>query len=391
MENRFLDKLSKIISIKVKGKNIYYFVNKVIKKNIKIYDLIIINYKEAIIKIKYEDYVWLEKNKTIYEIEKMNNYGTLWLIEHFKKYYIFMFFIMFGLVTLFFLSNVIFDIEVVHSNSEVRNLIYKELKRNGIDKYIIKKSYSELEGIEENILNNNQTKIEWIEINRSGTKYIVRVEERKINDKKEEILYQDVIAKKSGVITKVIASSGEIVKNTNDYVKEGDVVISGSIVLPNNTKSLTKAMGRVYAEVWYVVDISYPYIYKEERLTGKSKKVYLLQFLNRRISFFDFNKYNNYKVDDEIVFSDKFKIVILKKEKQYEMIVIDEVITKEEAYNKAIDKAIRKISDAIKEDESIIKYKVLEVIYNEQMVKLKIFFSVNEEISDVRKINLEIE
>lgn len=392
MENKYLKRLDKIVKIKVSGRNVYRFIDRLIKDKVYIYDLKIINIKNVIIKISYDDYLILKDKKSIYDIDLLDVYGKLKIKKYFKEHYVFIIFLIIGYVVLVFLSNFIFDIEVVHANFEIRELVYRELRKNGIEKYIFRKSYQELENIEKNILDNNKTKIEWIEINRSGTKYIVRVEERKIDKGEERFEYQDIVSSKSGIITKVLAESGEIIKNTNDYIKGGEVVISGNITLPDGSSVLSRASGKVYAEVWYLVDVSYPYIYREEILTGRAKEVFLIKFLNKRISLFDFSKFNTFKKSDRILFGDIFKFLSFIKEKQYEMIVIDEFYTKEEVVVKAVERAVTRVKDTLREDEQIIKYRILSTYYDESKVNLKIFFSVNEEVSEVRKIdNNEVE
>lgn len=392
MENKYLKRLDKIVKIKVSGRNVYRFIDRLIKDKVYIYDLKIINIKNVIIKISYDDYLIIKDKKSIYDIDLLDVYGKLKIKKYFKEHYVFIIFLIIGYVVLMFLSNFIFDIEVVHANFEIRELVYRELRKNGIEKYIFRKSYQELENIEKNILDNNKTKIEWIEINRSGTKYIVRVEERKIDKGEERFEYQDIVSSKSGIITKVLAESGEIIKNTNDYIKGGEVVISGNITLPDGSSVLSRASGKVYAEVWYLVDVSYPYIYREEILTGRAKEVFLIKFLNKRISLFDFSKFNTFKKSDRILFGDIFKFFSFIKEKQYEMIVIDEFYTKEEVVVKAVERAVTRVNDTLREDEQIIKYRILSTYYDESKVNLKIFFSVNEEVSEVRKIdNNEVE
>ena len=392
MENKYLKRLDKIVKIKVSGRNVYRFIDRLIKDKVYIYDLKIINIKNVIIKISYDDYLILKDKKSIYDIDLLDVYGKLKIKKYFKEHYVFIIFLIIGYVVLMFLSNFIFDVEVIHANFDIRELVYRELRKNGIEKYIFRKSYQELENIEKNILDNNKTKIEWIEINRSGTKYIVRVEERKIDKGKEKFEYQDIVSSKSGIITKVLAESGEIIKNTNDYIKGGEVVISGNITLPDGSSVLSRASGKVYAEVWYLVDVSYPYIYREEILTGRAKEVFLIKFLNKRISLFDFSKFNTFKKSDRILFGDIFKFFSFIKEKQYEMIVIDEFYTKEEVVVKAVERAVTRVKDTLREDEQIIKYRILSTYYDESKVNLKIFFSVNEEVSMVRKIdNNEVE
>lgn len=392
MKNKYLKRLDKIVKIKVSGRNVYRFIDRLIKDKVYIYDLKIINIKNVIIKISYDDYLILKDKKSIYDIDLLDVYGKLKIKKYFKEHYVFIIFLIIGYVVLMFLSNFIFDVEVIHANFEIRELVYRELRKNGIEKYIFRKSYQELENIEKNILDNNKTKIEWIEINRSGTKYIVRVEERKIDKGEERFEYQDIVSSKSGIITKVLAESGEIIKNTNDYIKGGEVVISGNITLPDGSSVLSRASGKVYAEVWYLVDVSYPYIYREEILTGRAKEVFLIKFLNKRISLFDFSKFNTFKKSDRILFGDIFKFLSFIKEKQYEMIVIDEFYTKEEVVVKAVERAVTRVKDTLREDEQIIKYRILSTYYDESKVNLKIFFSVNEEVSEVRKIdNNEVE
>ena len=392
MKNKYLKRLDKIVKIKVSGRNVYRFIDRLIKDKVYIYDLKIINIKNVIIKISYDDYLILKDKKSIYDIDLLDVYGKLKIKKYFKEHYVFIIFLIIGYVVLMFLSNFIFDVEVIHANFEIRELVYRELRKNGIEKYIFRKSYQELENIEKNILDNNKTKIEWIEINRSGTKYIVRVEERKIDKGEERFEYQDIVSSKSGIITKVLAKSGEIIKNTNDYIKGGEVVISGNITLPDGSSVLSRASGKVYAEVWYLVDVSYPYIYREEILTGRAKEVFLIKFLNKRISLFDFSKFNTFKKSDRILFGDIFKFLSFIKEKQYEMIVIDEFYTKEEVVVKAVERAVTRVNDTLREDEQIIKYRILSTYYDESKVNLKIFFSVNEEVSEVRKIdNNEVE
>ena len=74
------------------------------------------------------------------------------------------------------------------------------------------------------------------------------------------------------------------------------------------------------------------------------------------------------------------------------MIVIDEFYTKEEVVVKAVERAVTRVNDTLREDEQIIKYRILSTYYDESKVNLKIFFSVNEEVSEVRKIdNNEVE
>ena len=236
MKNTFFNKFNSIIKIKIEGRNINNFIKRIIKNNINIIKYIPISYKEAILIISYEDYLKIKKIKTIYEITVISKYGRLKIKEKLKQNKYLLFFLIMGIILLYILSNIIFNIEVIHSSSEVKNLVYKELKENGIKKYIFKKSYEEIEKIEEKILEDNKDKIEWIEITETGTSYIIRVEERKIKEDNDDNVSYDIVSSKNAIIYSIEATSGEKVKKTNDYVTKGDVIISGSINKPDGNK-----------------------------------------------------------------------------------------------------------------------------------------------------------
>ena len=252
--------------------------------------------------------------------------------------------------------------------------------------FTFKKDYHKLESIENKILSDNKDKLEWIEINISGTKYIVKVLERKLNNNNIDDNIYNVVASKNAIISKVKASHGVILKNTNDYVRKGEVIISSNVILPNGSVNLTNASGTVYGEVWYEVEATHPYIYKEESATGKKKEVYVIKFLNKRFSIFDFNHFDTFKYSEKVILKDNYNIIRFVKEKQYELKVIDEYYTKEELINKMVDIAKNKISENLEDDEYIKNYFILEDTFNESGITLKIFFSVVESIGVLEKI-----
>lgn len=388
MKNTFFNKFNSIIKVKVEGRNINNYIKRIIKDNVNIIKYIPVSYKEAILIISYKDYLKLKKYKTIYKLTIISKHGRLKLKEVINKNkYLFICIVM-GIILLYTLSNIIFNIEVIHSSKEIKDLVYKELKENGINKYIFKKKYEEIEKIEDKILEDNKDKIEWIEITEKGTSYIVRIEERKIKEDNDDSTSYDIVATKNAVIYSIEASSGEKIKKVNDYVTKGDTIISGSITKPDGNKIISTANGEVYGEVWYVVDVNYPFIYREEIQTGKVKEVYVINFLGHRISLFNFNKFKTYNANSKIILNNNFLPISLVKEKQYEIHLIDEYYTEEEAINNGIEFAKEKIltNNKIKEIKNIT---ILETNTNSSKVNLKLFVSVIENIGEYKKIQIE--
>ncbi len=391
MKNRYLEKLDDIIKIKIEGKNINNYIKRILKRKINIIKLLPISYKETDIILKYSEYQKLIKYKSTYKISIIDNYGKLKIKKIIKKNTILFVFFLIGISIIILLSNIIFSIDIIHEDKEIRSLMRKELYNNGIKKYTFKKNYQDLEIIEDKILEKNKDKLEWIEIKESGTKYIVRIEERKLNTKDEKFKYQSIISKKNAIITEINAISGEKVKQVNDYVKKGDTIISGYITYPDNTTKPTMAKGEVYGEVWYKINLDYPYIYQEENLTGKNKTIYVLNFLTKRISCFDFKKFKSFKSKNKIIIKNNLSTINLTKEKQYELIVKDEVYPQDIAVNKAKDYITKKLK---KDNPNIKKIKKIYIISEEEKettIKIDFFISAIENIGETIKIEAKKE
>ena len=384
MKNRYLENFNSIVKIKVEGKNINNYIDKLIKRKINIIKIIPISYKEVHIILNINEYKKLKKIKTVlYKITIISYMGKLKLKKTIKKNSILLSFLLLGVILIILLSRIIFKVEVIHQDKSIRLLLTDELKKYNIKKYSFKKNYKELESIEDKILKNNKDKLEWIEITETGTKYTVRVEERKINEKKEEKQYQNIISKKDAIITSVKAISGEKLKTINDYVKKGDIIIAGYITLPDNSKVPTTASGEVLGEVWYKVKIDYPFIYQEKKLTGRKKTVYAIYFFNKRIGLFNFNKYKTFSSKIKILIKKSFPNIYLVKEKQYETKVLDEVYTEDMAKNKGVDYIKQKLMKENIDIKEIKEVKILTSSSDEDSIKMNLFIKAIERIDNI--------
>lgn len=381
--------LSNCIKIKVIGKNIERFIKRLHSEKVEMLEITYINYKEVNIKIYAKDYELVQKLKTIYEIEIIEIYGFLKLKQKIKENIVVILSIIIGCIIVYFLSNTIFTIEVIHSDYNLRKLIYEELENNGIEKYKFKKSYDEIQKIKENIINKYKDKIEWIEIEEVGTKYIVRLEERIINNEKEEISPRNIIAKKDAIILSINGTSGEVIKNKNDYVKKGDILISGEIKLYDEIKKYVRADGVIYGEVWYKASVEYPLNYYEEIKTGKKKKVLTITFLNKQYRLFDFNPYKDEETKKNIIVKNDFVPFNLSFDEVEELNIIDQKFGAEEAKKKAIEEVTSKIESKLKDKEHVIDVKCLKSETKDSKIILELFITVCENITDEEEIIIE--
>ena len=386
MKNSFLFNLRSSIVLNIKGKNVNRFINKLVKQNIDILNIKYINYKEIEIRVFKSDLEKIEKIKSIYELNEVNSYGLIKIRKILIKNKILLFFMFIGFLFILLLTNVIFDVEVVHNKKEIQELLISELKKYGITEKKIVKSFNEIEKIKKEILEKYKDKLEWIEIERVGTKYIVRVEERKIPNRDVETQNRNIVAKKSAIIKTIIAENGVVVKNVNDYVKAGDVIVSGNIYLNEALKSVVRANGKVYGEVWYKSEVEMPFVYYEENYTSNTNKVLTLSFLNKRFELFNFNKFENKEIEEKNIVEHLFLPIKLSLETQREVTKTDKIYTIDEAIEMAKNKSISSMESKLNDKEYIISSKNLKVEIKESKIVLEMFFSVYEDITDYRII-----
>ena len=378
--------------LKITGKSPKRFVSDLIKLKISLYS-VEIEKNYTIIIVDDEGLEQIKKIKTSYEIEIIGEYGFVKYINLLKKYSWFIISIILGIVIIKILSNVIFDIEVEHSKSEIRQIILTDLEEYGIKKYGFRVSYKKKENIKKRILAKETEKIEWLEIERQGTKYVVKVEERIKNKPNADSASQNIIAKKDAMILNINAISGEVVKKKYDYVKKGEVLISGFIKRDDKIVSKTKADGEVFGEVWYKVDVDFPKRYCVIDKTGKSKEKIELQFLNNSIFLFNFsNRYKTYSLKRKSIIKNNLLPIGINYTTIYETKEINKKYNYSNVSNDALKIANSKLKDKIGKNGSVISKKVLKKTEKNSRIIVEVFFKVKEDIRDTENIeNIKIE
>jgi len=383
MKNKFLDRFRSKIRLQISGRHIERFIHKLVHNKIELLD---IDYTKdhVYINIYKEDYRKVLKLKTIYEINVVDAFGMIRIKKILNVNKILILAIIFGFALLLFLTNIIFEVEIIHSSTEIRSFLTTELKSWGMTEYTIKKSFKDITEIKNQILLKYPDKIEWLEIETVGTKYVVRVELRELPNQKEETINRHIVAKKDAMIKRINAFEGMVVKEINNYVRKGDIIISGNVLLNGETKGVVSAKGEAFGEVWYTLTVEYPFTYYEEKLTGKSKKVLSFKFLNK--SFELFSSFKDKRTSEKILLQNNLLPIKLALEDQQELIIVDQVLTEEEAIDHAIALGQSKMQKELKEDEHIVSSKVLKANIREDKVVVDVFFVIYENITDYLEI-----
>ena len=329
-------------------------------------------------KIKENDQNLLKKISYT-RVNVIDEVGISKLKKYLKKYYIFLLSLIIGIIVFYFLTHLIVKVEIIHSNQEIRDILSVALEKRGIKKNTWKKSFKEIESIKESILKEYPSKLEWLEIEIKGMNYIVRVEERKILVKEPEKESCNIIAIKDALIKKMIYSKGEALVRTNDLVKKGDVLISGTLKKDEEIKNIVCATGKVYGEVWYKATIKVPLTKENNVYTGKNR-------YNFKI------KNNNY---DDFIFKSRLKDYESINYPLFKLFNTTFYFVKQQEVKKEIvsysdnelqieaDKLLNeKIKQILSDNEEIISKKIINTNRLEDALEVVYFISLLEQIGE---------
>lgn len=344
-----------------------------------------------ILEIEEEYFQKIKKLAPTYEITILKRTGKAYLIHLYKTKKIFLYSIIFAFLVIILLTNIIFSVRVVETDKEIKDMILTDLRENGITRFRFKVSYKRKEAIREKILEKEKNYLEWLEIEEIGTMYQVKVIRRINNPKEEELKPRSIVAKKKGRITRIEADYGEVTTKKNDVVDKGDTLISGLIKNKEEIKTKVAARGKVYAEVWYQVNLNLPTIYQEEIKTGNKKNTLEIIFLDKNIFISELFKYNNSISKETVLYNNPlipFRISFTKKEE----IKLKQVAYQEDKTLKKIKKlAVDKLKQRIGNDIKILAINVLKKKASADKIEVELFFKVEEDITSYESLeNIDI-
>lgn len=379
--------MNKVLWVKCKCDDYYKFINKIKYINIKILE---IKYINKFIYLKIED-KYLEKlNKYLisYKFSIVKVTGIYDILNKIRRNYIFCICLLIGVILFFIMSNMVVKINIIHESSEIREIIADELDEYGIKVLSFKKSYKELDKIRQEILDKYPEKLDWMEFDVDGMIINVRIEERIITDTSKSDKVCNLVAAKSGIINDIKVEQGEVLVNINDYVNEGDILVTGVINYNEEMKRTTCASGEIYATTWYTVDVKIPFEYSEYVETGKKK--YNIVWENdgnkKQILRERFDSYNSYLKNILKIFD--FNLYV---ETEMETKKITKTYTEDEALEVGINKAIENVLIKLGEKDEIIDKKVLKKVVNNSTMDIEVFVIVKELISTEEEIIVDTE
>ena len=248
-----------------------------------------------------------------------------------------------------------------------------------------------IENVKEKILLENKDTIEWISINREGVKYVVNVTPRVISNRVSIDKPSNIVSKKDALIKYLVVTGGSSVKEVNDVVKKGEVIISGDVVKFDKVVGTTRSKGKVFGEVWYTVNISIPFKHVIYEKTGETINHIYLDIFGHKFTLVGHYITNN-SINEVSVLVDKPYLFFKLMKESKELYNYKEVnLNSESAFKEALERADKSISNKLDTNEYIIERKVLKKDVFSSKIDIELFYRVYENIGEEKEITLESE
>ncbi|NLY86403.1 MAG: sporulation protein YqfD [Tissierellia bacterium] len=213
---------------------------------------------------------------------------------------------------IFFLSSIIWKIDIIGNEQTPREEIISLLKSNNITTGKIKYSLDK-ESIKDLLLENYDY-FSFVSVNIKGTKLTIEVKEQDLPPEMVDKNYPcHIVAKKKGVIVKVVPKNGKAVVEKGKVVNPGEILISGIITSELGGETLlVHAEGEVLALTRYSSIVREPIVKNEEKFTGRvftQKGIKIgdkgIQFMKGEIPF---ENYREFVEEKSIINLEKYDI-----------------------------------------------------------------------------------
>ena len=367
--------------VTIEGINTEKFLNTLIRNKVNVYDVKRISNTKIELKVDRKS---IRAFKSIYrgskfEVKIKQKTGLPFLARRIYRYKGMWICAMLSLVLLMSTSLFVTDVYIKAPEGIDKVLVRKELEKAGVRPGVYKKGIDRKE-VRDQIMGEFGD-IAYVSINVKGTNIFVTITKKDESlQEKKETNYCNIIAKKNGIIEKVIPRSGKQVANVGDIVRKGDVLVSGS-----NTKSLPE----VWATTFYESKQSTNYIDKVKTRTDNKKTVYTFSFYDKKYTLRRNIDFKNYEIENKehvLTIGDYTFPLKIKSSIFHEVNVKEVEKNKEEVKEDLKQKALKELEYTIPVDS---RYKDVKHQYKVKKDKLEYIVTVTtlENIAKVHSLS----
>ena len=266
------------LCFEIYGQNVERFLNLCARNHLVLWNLKSQNggYSFFIRKNSYKT-LSVMAQKTNIQLKLTGEYGLPYFLREHRKRKMLLFSLLFSLLTLFSLSQFLWEITIsgneIYSESDLKKYVMTNFCKPGT--YKRKVNCNELE----EHLREDYDEIAWVSCSVQGTRLHIEIKETldrktKQNPKKP----CDIIAGKSGIITQLSIKSGTPLVTVGDRVKKGMTLISGLIYYYSDDFQVTetdriKADGEITIRTKEIYHDVIPSAYYEKKFKKAKKRI----------------------------------------------------------------------------------------------------------------------
>lgn len=381
------------LTLRVDGLNIERFFNMSMAGGIELWDIKRVNTTEVQMKVSIRGYRALKKilRKTGCRVSIIDKNGLPFFIAKVNRRKMLGFGLLIFLLLIIAMSSFVWSVKVVGAKNSNTQDLERNLAELGVKPGAFKLSIPVAE-VENNMLI-KMGNLSWIKVRLIGTRAYVEVKERVLPP---EILPDskpcNIVAKRDGVITKIVSQKGDVKAISGDTVSKGQVLITGVLERENMDKRYVHASGQAIAKTWYQWSTAVPLQKYEKVRTGRcSSKIYI-KWYDKRVLIKNTNiKYKNYdKIEKstKIIDMDNFQFPLeIAIEQYFETTANRVTLTPEDAKSEAISKMEKFIIDNMSPDAKIIDKKV-DIAVEGNIAYASALIETIEDIGTQEEINI---
>ena len=352
------------VRVMVEGYYIERLINICTSDNILIWNLKRESSVRLYLNLGISDFKKISKiaKKTKCRLKIESRYGIPFIINRYRKRKIFVALLIIVLISVFVSSLYIWNIDIKEESGVNLYNIENDLKEAGLSVGKLKNKINTKDIINKIRLKRND--IAWIGVEIKGTNAIVRIVK---SDQAPEIIndedYCNIIANKSGLITKINAQNGTVRVKEGDVVQKNDLLIEGIMEGKFTNPRYVHAIGEIEAKVWYTKSKKIYNKMEELTKTGKEEKCYSIKIHNFEINFSKklskFELYDTIKTENKIkIFSNLFLPISVIKTTYQELEKTEKEYDDEEIINIGKKELEQELENEISHKENILRSKM---------------------------------
>ncbi|HEX7063938.1 MAG TPA: sporulation protein YqfD [Bacillales bacterium] len=386
MDKRWLSLFFGQVRIEVRGRRAEQFINRCIEHEVNVTDIKRTDEQSIICTIQSQDVRKLRPllRQSDCKLHIAGRKGWPFFLNKlsFKKGFVAG--ILLFAAVLFMLSNMLWRIEITGTDPETAHEIRKVLDKLGVERGEFQFSLPAKEDIQHAIADQID-QVAWVGANLNGTTYRFNVLEKEIPEEEKALTPRNLVAEKEAVIYDIYVEQGVAKVQPDEYVKKGDVLISG-VIGEKKHRKVVPAKGKVLGETWYESEITVPLVTELKTYTGKSYTKHAVYIFGFRIPVWgfskpDFDKYDVKLKKTPMKFLGWTLPISYETKKYLQTDKVKREYTRKQATAKAKQLGKEDLLNQLDQNARIKSQKVLRETVDNGKVKVLMYYTVIEDIT----------